>query len=292
MNSWRRNFEISKEMIFNQNAVVLITGCSSGIGHALAGEFKSRNFKVYALDRNLPGMSDLKDRGIITIQLDINNREKVDQVIEAIIGETKRIDILINNAGYAQMGPLIEMPEKAILDQFQTNVFSGLYLSQKVAPIMKESGGGLIINMGSISGIATTPFSGPYCASKAALHAFSDALRMELAPFNIKVLTVQPGGIKSALGETSNKKIEEILMLNSWYKSVKDFIMKRATASQEHAMSAEVFAKRLVNRVLRGRLRPFIRIGRRSFTLPFMKHFLPVGILDTIMSRKFGLDRL
>lgn len=152
--------------------VVLITGCSSGIGHALSLEFYRRGFEVIATAINRDSLNQLEEAGITTLSLNVNERTQIAEVLVAIMRQNGSIDILINNAGFAQMGPIIEIPQELMQAQFQTNVFSPLYLSQQVVPIMKKAGKGLIVNMGSISGVATSPFSGPYCASKAAFHRF------------------------------------------------------------------------------------------------------------------------
>ena len=187
--------------------VVFITGCSTGIGRALSEEFHRCGFRVIATARRLESLSDLREKGISTHALDVNNKDQVKHVIEAVLHQEKTIDVLVNNAGYGLIGPSIEIPENELILQFQTNVFATLFIAQKIAPIMREHGNGLIINIGSVSGIATTPFSGAYCASKAALHALSDALRMELSVFGIKVVTVQPGGIRTQFGESAKATV-------------------------------------------------------------------------------------
>ena len=230
--------------------VVFITGCSTGIGRALSEEFHRCGFRVIATARRLESLSVLREKGISTHALDVNNKDQVKQVIEAVLHQEKTIDVLVNNAGYGLMGPSIEIPENELILQFQTNVFSALYITQKIAPIMKEHGNGLIINIGSVSGIATTPFSGAYCASKAALHAFSDALRMELSIFGIKVVTVQPGGIRTQFGESARATVSRVLKPGSWYQTLADSIISRAEVSQVDATPVEEFATKLVKAVM------------------------------------------
>ena len=148
------------------------------------------------------------------------------------------------------MGPSIEIPENELILQFQTNVFAALYVTQKIAPVMKEKGNGLILNIGSVSGITTTPFSGVYCATKAALHSLSDALRMELSIFGINVITVQPGGIQSQFGESAKALVTRILKPESWYRSMNDSIKLRADTSQDKATPTDEFAKKLVKSIM------------------------------------------
>jgi len=188
------------------------------------------------------------------------------------------------------MGPTIELSDSSLRSQFETNVFSPLALIREVAPGMRKSGGGKIVNIGSISGIVTTPFSGAYCASKAALHSLSDALRMELSPFGIKVITVQPGAIKSDFGKAAAKTAVDILKPDSWYKWVKEKIINRAEMSQINPTPAENFAADLVSSILKENPPSIIRLGKKSFFLPALKKLLSTTLLDRIFIKKFGIN--
>lgn len=272
--------------------VVLITGCSTGIGRALANEFHKNNFRVVATARQLESISDLKEKGIAAYPLDVNNKEQVEQIIKDILKHEKQIDILVNNAGYGLIAPLIELSEKELLLQFETNVFSTLFITQKIAPSMKQQGYGLIVNIGSISGITPTPFSGAYCASKAALHVLSDVLRMELSSFGIRVITVQPGAIRSNFGESAKIKAITILKNSSWYHSIHDAIISRAELSQVSATPAEIFAKELVTALMLKNPPAILRIGKFSSLMPLLKQIVPTTLLDNIFKKKFGLTGL
>ena len=272
--------------------MVIITGCSSGIGKALAEEFHRNGCRVVATARRLESIADLKEKGMSTYSLDVTNGDEVNLVINEVLGKEGRIDILVNNAGYGLIGPIIDIPEKELNVQFQTNVMAPLLIARKVAPAMKNQGGGLILNMGSISGVVTTPFSGAYCASKAALHALSDALRMELSPFGIDVVSVQPGAIKSEFGETARTITSRILRTDSWYRSIEDAIKTRAKISQMDATPAEDFAKALVSAISGKKPPAVVRIGKKSLWLPLLKQLMPIRVLDKIMGKKFGLNRI
>ena len=275
-----------------QNKVALITGCSSGIGKALALEFVKNGFKVIATSRNKEDILDLEERGCRIEQLDVTNNDDQLRVVENVLKILGKIDILINNAGYGLMAPTIDLQEEDIHQQFKTNVYAPLSLIKKVVPSMKKNGSGLIVNIGSISGLATTPFSGAYCASKAALHSFSDALRMELKSFGIEVMLIQPGSIKSNFGEASMEKARSNFSEDSWYKSLESSILKRANGSQIVSTPTEVFAKKIVAIVKRGNIPPYLPIGKKSFSLPFLKKFLPTKLFDSILRKKFGLNSL
>lgn len=269
---------------------VLITGCSSGIGRALATALDQRGCKVMATARNLDSILDLKAAGMATFALDVTDKEQAARVIEQIINEAGGIDILVNNAGYGLMGPALELPETELSAQFNTNVIAPVMMTRLAAQSMKEKGSGLIVNIGSVSGITTTPFSGGYCASKAALHALSDALRMELAPFGIRVMIVQPGAIASEFGNAAGRTVARVLKEDSWYRPYKPHIEARANASQQDATPAQGFAARLADEILQPHPKRVVRIGKGSMLLPLLKRVVPTVVLDKILMKKFGLD--
>jgi short-subunit dehydrogenase len=271
---------------------VLITGCSTGIGRALAEAFHARGHVVYATARRLETLDDLKAGGLRTAALDVNDPASIAALTRRLEADGVTVDVLVNNAGYGAMGPLAEFPLDELRRQFETNVFAVLALSQALLPGMIRRRAGRIVNIGSVSGVLVTPFSGAYCATKAAVHALSDALRMELAPFGIRVITVQPGGIQSQFGATASRGVSERRGRLSLYAPVADAIAARANASQQDATPAEDFARRMVEAVLKPRPAPVLRIGHGSFLMPFLRRWLPLAWLDRMLGRRFKLDRL
>jgi short-subunit dehydrogenase len=149
---------------------------------------------------------------------------------------------------------------------------------------------GRIVNVGSISGILTTPFAGAYCASKAALHALPDAMRMELAPFGTEVIMIQPGAVASNIGETGTSNVA--LPAGSNFTPLAKNIRDRAVASQKGAMPARDFARQVVMAVLADTAPVMVRGGPHSFRLPFLQRWLPTRMLDRKLSKMFGLDCL
>lgn len=276
----------------SKKLVVFITGCSSGIGEALCREFHQRGCRVIATARRLESLEKLKAEGLDTLKLDVNNRDDVNRVVKTILESNDGIDFLINNAGYALIGPSIELSDSELRSQLETNFISPIALIRAVAPGMKKKGQGKIVNIGSISGLVTTPFSGVYCASKAALHSISDALRMELEPFGIQVITIQPGAIQSQFGSAALATAEESTKSNSWYGPLRQAISDRANLSQEDATPSHEFASKLVDALLAKRTPPIIRLGKKSLILPLIRLLLPSTVLDKILMKKFGLNRL
>jgi short-subunit dehydrogenase len=271
---------------------VLITGCSTGIGKALAEAFHARGHQVYATARRLESLDALKAKGIRAARLDVNDASSINALLQQLAADGATIDILVNNAGYGAMGPLAEFPQAELRRQFETNVFSVLAMTQALVPGMVSRRSGRIVNIGSVSGVLVTPFSGAYCATKAAVHALSDALRMELAPFGIQVITVQPGGIQSQFGATASQGVAARSDKLSLYAPVADAIAARANASQQDATPAADFARELVEAVLKARPAPVLRIGHGSTMMPMLKRWIPLRQLDRILSRRFRLGRL
>lgn len=272
---------------------ILITGCSSGIGAALALEFGRRGHRVFATARRPETLATLADPAIETLTLDVNDEDTVSAAMHRVQERAGVIDILINNAGFSQVGAVVDLSREDLRAQYETNVIAPVAVTRAALPLLRAASGGavkpLVVNVGSIVGVFTTPFAGAYCSSKAALHALSDALRMELAPFGIGVVTVQPGGVRSSFGDHA----EEALRLpeGSVYKPMEKGIHARAQAGQQGAVPAEQFVVPVVDKLLRDKPPAIIRGGKNSFRLPLMKQLLPTRTFDKLLSKTFGLDR-
>jgi len=277
-------------MANKSNEVVLITGCGSGIGKALALAFHAKGHVVYATARRVSAMDDLAGVGIATMALDVTQAQDLQRVVDELHSAGLHVGTLVNNAGYGAMGPLLDLPANEWQKQFDVNVFAPMNLVRAVVPGMLKHGRGTIVNISSVSGVMPTPFAGAYCASKAALNAASDSLRMELRPLGIDVVTVQPGGIRSSFGD---RAAEQVTMgSDSPYQAVRDGVLARANESQAQATPADVFASELVERLASPRRPAVIRLGHKSTLLPLLKWALPNAWLDAILSKRFQLNRL
>ena len=270
--------------------VVFITGCSSGIGRALCWAFHQKGCKVIATARSLDSLQELEAAGMTTLALDVTDTAAIAQAVDTAIATHQRIDILVNNAGYGQFGPLVDLSLEKLQAQFQTNTFAAISLIQQIAPMMKRQQSGLIVNIGSVSGIVTTPFAGAYCASKAALHSLSEALRLELSPFGITVVIVQPGAIRSNIGAAAKEALAGVVAPESWYVPYQETIEQRATLSQVNSTPTEQFAAQLVQQVMCPRPPAVIRLGNKSRWLPFLRKWLPTSVLEQILKRRFNLE--
>ena len=178
----------------------LITGASSGIGETTARLLQKEGFVVYAAARRVDAMQSLKADGVHVLPLDLTDETSIQSCVDAILAREGRIDVLINNAGYGSHGAIEDVTIEEARRQFEVNIFGLARLTQLVLPGMREHRFGKIINVTSIGGKMSMPFGGWYHATKYALEGWSDALRIETAPFGIDVIIVEPGGIKTPWG--------------------------------------------------------------------------------------------
>ncbi|MFN8075738.1 MAG: oxidoreductase [Kineosporiaceae bacterium] len=187
---------------------VLITGCSSGIGRASATALLEAGFTVYATARKPKVLRDLADAGAHTLALDVTDEASMAAAVAHVEARHGHVGALVNNAGYGAYGPIEEVPLDAVRRQFETNLFGLGRLCQLVLPGMRAAGRGRIVNIGSMGGRATFPTGGWYHASKYAVEALSDALRIEVAPFGVDVVLVEPGLIRTSFEDVAGAGLE------------------------------------------------------------------------------------
>ena len=270
--------------------VVLISGCSSGIGRALADTFKAAGYSVWAGARKEADLAQLSAAGFTAVALDVNDANSIELASGRLEREAGRLDVLINNAGYGGIAPLLDGGVEAMHRQFETNVYSLVGVTRACFGLLRASKG-LVVNIGSVSGVLTTPFAGAYCASKAAAHTLTDALRMELAPFGIGVMEVQPGAIESNFGANASQHAEQLISQSSAWWPLRDGIRARANASQDKPTSASEFAAGVLRAVGRSPRPRLLRLGNGSHSLPLMARLLPQGLLEKTLMQRFDLNR-
>jgi len=269
--------------------VVLITGCSSGIGRAMAEAFKGAGHEVWATARKAADVQALSAAGFSAVELDVNDGAALERLATQLEAHGKGLDVLINNAGYGGIGPLLDSGVDAIRRQFETNVFSIVGVTRALFPLLRRNKG-LVVNIGSVSGVLTTPFGGAYCASKAAVSSLSDALRMELAPFGIRVLEVQPGAIDTQFAKNASHEAEQVIQEGSPWWPLREGIRARANASQTNPTPARDFARDVLNAVQQPNPPRLLRSGNGSRALPLMARLLPKALLEKILSKRFKLQ--
>jgi NAD(P)-dependent dehydrogenase (short-subunit alcohol dehydrogenase family) len=278
----------------NMQKTILITGCSSGIGAALAREFGKRGHRIYATARRRESLAPLEAEGIHGLTMDVNDDSSIAAAFDTVTREAGHLDLLVNNAGFSQVGAVVDLTREDLRRQFETNVIAPVVVTGKAVPLLRaavaRNGSAAVANVGSIVGLFTTPFGGAYSSSKAAVHSLTDALRMELAPFGIHVVSIQPGGVRSSFGEHAEAAVR--LPENSIYRPVESGIRARAQAGQQGATPAEVFVVPVVESLLRDSPPRVIRGGTNSVRLPLLKRLLPGAMFDAKLSKIFGLDAL
>ena len=273
---------------------ILITGCSSGIGEALAREFHRRGQRVYATARRRESLAALEAEGVRGLGLDVNDDASVAAALEVVRKETGRLDLLVNNAGVPGVGAAVDLERDDLRRVYETNVISPLRVTAEALPLLRAAvasrGSATVANVGSIVGVVATPFAAAYCSSKAALHSLTDTLRMELAPFGIRVTCIQPGGVRSSFGRHAEEGIR--LPEGSIYRPAERGIEARARAGQVGATPAEEFVVPVAGKLLSNRPPRVIRGGANSVRLPLLKRLLPGAKFDARLSRMFRLNLL
>jgi len=189
---------------------VLVTGCSSGIGAAIALRMTEAGWTVYATARRPETLESLVQAGARRLSLDVTSEASMRAAVAAVEREQGHIDALVNNAAYSQSGPVEDVPIELVRKQFETNVFGLLRLTQLVLPGMRRAGAGRIVNIGSMGGRLTFPGGGIYHASKHALVALNDALRFEVQGFGIDVILIEPGLIRSGFADVALASLDRI----------------------------------------------------------------------------------
>ncbi|KAJ7699302.1 NAD(P)-binding protein [Mycena rosella] len=269
---------------------VLITGCSSGgIGHELAREYHSKGLRVIATARNPAALESLASLGLETFELDVTKIESVragrDRVL-AITGGT--LDVLVNNAGKGHSLPATDFDLDEVKEMFEVNVFGVMRMVQEFVPLLIASGDGRIVNIGSITALMPYPFGSSYNASKAALHSYGNTLRLEMAPFNVQVITIITGGVKSNISRS-----RRMIPPSSLYAPIADiFAQRRVARSQVGAMPTVDYARQVVAQTLKPRVKAWFWTGNFSLFCWLIDTFAGRRGFDWLFSREFGLSAL
>jgi NAD(P)-dependent dehydrogenase (short-subunit alcohol dehydrogenase family) len=187
----------------DESRAVLITGCSSGIGHETARHLAGKGWKVYATARRPESIEDLEADGCETLACDVTDEGSMSACVEAVVKAEGAVGVLVNNAGYSQSGAIETVPMEALRRQFETNVFGLMRMCQLALPGMRDQRWGRIVNVSSMGGKLTFPGGGVYHAAKHAVEALSDALRFEVAGFGVDVAVIEPGLIKTRFAEAA-----------------------------------------------------------------------------------------
>ncbi|PSQ42524.1 hypothetical protein BRD17_08485 [Halobacteriales archaeon SW_7_68_16] len=194
----------------DRDETVLITGCSSGIGRATAEAFVDEGWRVYATARDTDDIEDLADAGCETAPLDVTDPADVLAVRERIVDETGRVDCLVNNAGYGQLGAIEDVPTERVERQFAVNVCGPHRLNRAIAPVMRRRNTGTIVTVSSATGFISPPANGVYAGSKWAVEGMHDSLRRELSEFGVDVVLIEPGSVSTGFDERARSELDGV----------------------------------------------------------------------------------
>jgi short-subunit dehydrogenase len=276
---------------------VLITGCSSGIGQAAALALHEAGRTVVATARNPDTLSGLAGRGLRTLALDVTDESSMRAAVDA----AGPIDVLVNNAGYGLYGTVEQLPMAEIRRQFETNFFGLVRLTQLVLPGMRAAGGGRILNVSSMGGRATLPGGAFYHASKYAVEALSDALRMEVARFGIDVVLIEPGPVRTPWNDVAAGSVAASAAGSNGngndadpYAGFKDAVTAAFSTATDGPLarfssSADDIAKVITRAVTARRPRTRYLINPVARTTVTLRRWLPDRAYDAVLRRQYHL---
>lgn len=270
----------------NKQQVILLTGASSGIGYETAALLAKQGHIVYGAARRVEKMEPLKALGVKPLSLDVTDEASITQAVQAIIAAEGRIDVLVNNAGYGSYGAVEDVSLEEARRQFDVNLFGVASLIKQVLPHMRHQRSGKIINVSSMGGRLTSYFGAWYHATKYALEAFSDALRMETKPFGIQVSLIEPGGIKTPWGHIAADLLAESAREGAYEEAASKTAAGMRKQYEGKMMSDPSIIAQAISRAVRARrAKTRYLIGFGAKPLVFLHTILPTRWFDFLMTR-------
>jgi NAD(P)-dependent dehydrogenase (short-subunit alcohol dehydrogenase family) len=271
--------------------VVLVTGASGGIGKATVKLFAEHDYVTYATARHPDKFSELTAFGCQALCIDVTDEQSMTTAAQQIERERGIVDILVNCAGYSQGGPLEELPVTALRDQFETNVFGLLRMSQLVLPGMRKQGWGRIINVSSVAGEVTMPGVGAYAMSKHAVECLTDALRYEVKSFGVDVISIQPGGVATNFGRVEQERFggSEQGPYAKFRENVIRVLRQGADENTAGILKPEQVARVIWTAASVRRPRTRYKVGPLAKVVPRLRQFLPDRAWDQLMSNMFPM---
>lgn len=267
----------------NMSKVILITGASSGMGKEAAKKLIQQGHKVYTAARRIDQMQDLKALGGFPIQMDISNEADVQKTVDTIIQAEGKIDVLWNNAGYGLYGAVEDIPISEARKQFEVNLFGLASLTQKVTPYMRAAKSGTIINTSSMGGKMYTPMGAWYHASKHALEGWSDCLRIELMPFNIKVVVLEPGIIETEFGSVMLDNISAFSGKGAYATTVDKLVKATNKMYESGGTKPAVIANTVASIVNSANPKTRYRVGKLAKPMVWLRIYLGDKLFDRII---------
>jgi NAD(P)-dependent dehydrogenase (short-subunit alcohol dehydrogenase family) len=267
---------------------ILITGCSSGIGHCAAHGLKQRGYRIFASARKTEDVERLRQEGLESVQLDLADSNSIQQAVTAILQQNGgALDALFNNGAYGQPGAVEDLRREVLREQFETNLFGTLELTNLIIPVMRRQGFGRIVNNSSVLGLINLPYRGAYNASKFALESLSDTLRLELHGTGIHVAIIEPGPIKTKFRANSlamyQKNIDkEHSAHRAYYEGVDKRLSKPGNVSR-HTLPPEALLEPLIHALESSRPKTRYPVTTPTRFVTIARRLLPDRWLDRLL---------
>ena len=270
----------------------LVTGASSGIGGSTARKLASIGYTVYGAARRTDRLQELVSDGIIPLGMDVTDGQSMQEGVARIIADAGRIDVRVNNAGYGSYGAVEDVDMDEARRQFEVNVFGGMNLTRLVLPHMRAQKSGTIVNITSMGGKIYTPLGGWYHGTKFALEALSDCLRLEVAPFGINVVVIEPGGIATEWGGIAAANLEKTSGSGP-YKAQAEAVGKslRSEANANRNSPPSVISDAIAKAVTARRPKTRYAVGFGARPLIAAGAVLSDRQFDALISRATGVPR-
>lgn len=267
-----------------EKKVILVTGASSGMGKDAALTLLERGHTVYGAARRVEQMKDLVEKGGYALKMDVTSKDQIVDAVQEIMKEQGKLDVLVNNAGYAVYGSVEDITMEEARRQFDVNIFGVARLTKEVLPHMRSAGKGTIINLSSMGGRIYTPFGAWYHATKHAMEGWSDCLRVELEPFNIKVAIVEPGAIETEFSEVMMQPMIDRSKGSPYEPYVNNFV-KNGESMESNGSPPSLISKIIVEASESRRPKRRYLAGATAKPLVYMRRWLGDGVYDFIMLR-------
>lgn len=271
----------------NRKLVFLVTGASSGIGRAVAVAAAADGHRVFATSRHPESMEDIA--GTEKLALDVTDSRSIAGAVETAVAAAGRIDVLVNNAGYGQMGTVEDIPMAKWRAEYDVNVFGLIETTKAILPVMRERRSGYVVNIGSIAGRIAYPFGGAYCSSKFAIEAITDALRLELEPFGIRVVLIEPGAIRTRFNDRVEREVDPLVhdASSPYHARYERAFVRFRKESSMGALPPEAVARVVLRAVGKRKPRARYLVTAPAKIFAFAKRFVPDAAMDAAMRAKF-----
>lgn len=268
----------------NRQKTALVTGASSGMGKAIAKRLIGDGYQVYAAARNVERMADLVRLGARPLRMDVSRDAEIVAGVETILAEAGGVDVLVNNAGFGLYGPVEEITMDEARYQFEVNLFGAARLTQQLLPAMRARGAGTIVNITSMGGKIYTVLGAWYHATKHALEGWSDSLRLELEPFGIRVVIVEPGLIETGFGDAAGRGMLERSGTGPYAKLAEGVVKSmQASYGQNRGTNPDIVASTVAKAVATARPRTRYAVGAYARPMIWMRQWLGDRMFDRII---------